>query len=382
MQRNILGTRIPAGMHDFLPAELGILEKLEGKLLDRLRRWGYQKVLTPALEYAACVQPELDKDDELYKFFDRQGHILALRPEFTTPIARMVGARLRTLSLPLRFCYAGDVYRSSSAQYREFRQVGVELIGSGSALADAEVIALAAEGMRELGVADCQLNLGHMGIFMGLMSELGVPSEVQGALEEKLARKDLVGIESLVRQSDLSDQAKEILLKLPYLHGGEEILDELVRFSKQAEIREAVNGLREVYGYLKDFGVQDMVALDLGILRGFSYYTGVIFEGYVPGVGFPVVEGGRYDALYGDFGFPQPATGFAIHLGSLLGLFPHDGLEPAGVLVYGADRSEVIRRAQALRSEGKRVEMAFEVVSPEVEERWVEEKNISRVEKV
>ncbi len=382
MQRSVLGTRIPAGMHDFLPGELGMLEKLEGQLLERFLRWGYQKVLTPALEYAACVQPELDKDDELYKFFDRQGHILALRPEFTTPIARMVGARLRTLSLPLRLCYAGDVYRNSSAQYREFRQVGVELVGSASALADAEVIALAAEGMRELGVADCQLNLGHMGIFMGLMSELGVPAEVQGALEEKLARKDLVGIESLVRQSDLSDQAKEILLKLPYLHGGEEILDELVRFSKQAEIREAVNGLREVYGYLRDFGVQDMVALDLGILRGFSYYTGVIFEGYVPGVGFPVLEGGRYDALYGDFGFPQPATGFAIHLGSLLGLFSLNGLETAGVLVYGADRSEVIRRAQALRSEGKHVEMAFEVLSPEVVERWLDEKHIVRVEKV
>lgn len=360
MQRSVLGTRIPAGMHDLLPGELAILEELEGKILHRFRLWGYQKVLTPALEYAACVQPELDKEDELYKFFDRQGHILALRPEFTTPIARMVAARLRTLKLPLRFCYAGDVYRNSSSQYREFRQVGVELVGSGSALADAEVVALAAEGMRELGVADCQLNLGHMGIFTGLMSELEVPAEIRFALEEKLARKDLVGIESLIRQSGLADRAKDILLRLPYLHGGEEILDELVGLSKQAEIREAVNGLRKVYGYLKDFGVRDIVALDLGILRGFSYYTGVIFEGYVPGVGFPVVEGGRYDALYGDFGYPQPATGFAIHLGSLLSLFPQEEREAAGIFVDGEDPSEVICRAQALRAEGKRAKIALE----------------------
>lgn len=360
MQRSVLGTRIPAGMHDFLPNELALLERLEAQILERFRLWGYQKVFTPALEYAACVQPEWDKDDDLYKFFDRQGHILALRPEFTTPIARMVGARLRTMELPLRLCYAGDVYRSSSAQYREFRQVGVELVGSGAALADAEVIALAAEGMRASGVADCQINLGHMGIFMGLMSELEVPAEVQELLEEKLARKDLVGIESLVRQSELSDRAKDLLLKLPYQHGGEEILEDLLHWSKQAAIREAVNGLREVYGYLKDFGVQEMVALDLGILRGFSYYSGVIFEGYVPGVGFPVVEGGRYDALYGDFGYPQPATGFAIHVGSLLGLFPHANLEPESVVVREADRSQAIRRAQAMRAEGQRVEMALE----------------------
>ena len=117
---------------------------------------------------------------------------------------------------------------------------------------------------------------------------------------------------------------------------------------------------------MKDFGVQENVSLDLGILRGFSYYTGAVFEGYVPGMGFPVVEGGRYDALYADFGAPLPATGFAIHLGNLLEQFPLPAVEGADVLVYGSDDEQIIRQCQTLRAKGKRVEMALGITEDEV----------------
>ena len=379
MLRKNLGQRIPEGMRDLLPEEIVVQERLEEKILALFRQWSYQKVLTPTLEFTACVQPDMEQDDSLYKFFDREGRILALRPELTTPIARLVSTRLRGGDFPLRLCYGADVYRNTSVRYREFRQVGVELVGSDQELADAEVIALAVEAIAGLGLKNYQFNLGHMGIFSGLMLEAGVDEGIQAKLEGALARKDMVGVESLVRQSGLPTRVQELLLRLPHFHGGEEILDEVLNWSERPAIREAVESLRRIYGYLNDFGVQENVSLDLGILRGFSYYTGAVFEGYVPGMGFPVVEGGRYDMLYADFGVPLPATGFAIHLGNLLEKFPLSSIASADVLVYGADAEQIIRQCQVLRAKGKRVEMALGTIEDEVARKMAVQKHIAEV---
>jgi len=376
MLRTNLGQRIPEGMRDLLPEEVAVQERLEQDILALFRQWSYQKVLTPTLEFCACVQPDIEQDKLLYKFFDREGRILALRPELTMPIARLVSTRLRGADLPLRLCYGADVYRNTSVRHREFRQVGVELIGSDQELADAEVIALAVEAIAALGLKNYQFNLGHMGIFSGLMLEAGVDEGMQAKLEEALARKDMVGVENWVHQSELPERVQELLLRLPHFHGGEEILDEVLLWSERPAIRDAVESLRRIYRYLHDFGVQANVSLDLGILRGFSYYTGAVFEGYVPGMGFPVVEGGRYDMLYADFGVPQPATGFAIHLGTLLEQFPLLPVEGAEILVYGSNDKLVIQKCQVLRAQGKRVEMVLGPIDGEVARKMALQKNI------
>lgn len=379
MQRTNLGLRIPKGMRDLLPEEIAVQESLEEKILTLFKRWSYQKILTPTLEYAACVQPDAEQEDSLYKFFDREGHILTLRPELTIPIARLVSTRMRGGEFPLRLCYGADVYRNSNVRHREFRQLGVELVGSDQELADGEVIALAVEAIAGLGLKNYQFNLGHMGIFSGLMLEAGVDEGIRVKLEEVLARKDMVGVELCVRQSGLPERVQELLLRLPHFRGGEEILDEVLGWSERPAIREAVESLRTIYRYLADFGVQGNVSLDLGILRGFSYYTGAVFEGYVPGIGFPVVEGGRYDALYADFGLPQPATGFAIHLGNLLEQFPLPVVGGADVLVYGSDVQKVIRQCQALRAEDKKVELALGISGKEEAESTAQLKNIKEI---
>ncbi|HUX46652.1 MAG TPA: ATP phosphoribosyltransferase regulatory subunit, partial [Desulfosporosinus sp.] len=217
------------------------------------------------------------------------------------------------------------------------------------------------------------------GIFLGLMKEAGADEGMQAKLEEALARKDMVGVESWVSLSGLQERVQELLLRLPHLHGGEEILDEVLLWSERPAIREAVESLRRIYRYLHDFGVQANVSLDLGILRGFSYYTGAVFEGYVPGMGFPVVEGGRYDTLYADFGVPQPATGFAIHLGNLLEQFPLPPLEGAEILVYGSNDKQVIHQCQMLRAQGKRVEMSLGSIDSEVAQKMALLRNIPGV---
>ncbi|MCL1918893.1 MAG: ATP phosphoribosyltransferase regulatory subunit [Peptococcaceae bacterium] len=395
--RNSYGLRIAEGVRDLAPEDLCYLEQKESCVLKLFEAWSYRKVLTTGLEYGDCVEPEMRRKGDLYKFFDREGQVLALRPEFTTPIARLVSTRLRHEELPLRLCYSGDVYRSGSQRYREFRQSGVELIGSGADMADAEVIALAIEMMRGLGLRDFKVSLGHVGVFSNLADELGLDGKLRTDLEDVLARKDIVMMNRLLEEAPLDGdnlcQMKrlvDLLRLLPSLTGGEEVLDRLRDFEDFDSVRRAVDSLRNIYGFLRDFGVRQHVAIDLGILREFAYYSGTIFEGYVPEVGFPVLEGGRYDWLYSNFGLDTQATGFAFNLEALLAMRDpvaarggaKKGETGADVLVYGSIPDKVIRRCQELRREGKKVEMALGSLSKEEACCQAEARGILRVEPV
>ncbi len=379
MARTSLGLKTPGGMKDLLPEELAAQDQGEAKILTLFQNWAYQKVLTPTLEYGACIQPIEEEENAFFKLFDRKGHVLVLRPELTTSIARMVSTRLRGSAFPLRLCYGADVFRYSTSYQHEFRQLGVELIGSPSPAADAEVIALAVGALKEIGRKDFQISLGHMGIFTGFMNELNLPKEFQAKYEGMLGRKDYVGIERLVREEKFEAKVEKILLKFPHLHGKEEMLQEVLALSQEPSIQEAVEALRQVFSYLQDFGVQEYVSLDLGILRGFSYYTGVVFEGYVPGVGFPVVEGGRYDSLYGEFGDDHPATGFAINLQALVEQTNTSKVVSADVLVYGENLGKVIQEGQKLRKSGKKVEICLESMSTDEAEKLATGKGIREI---
>lgn len=382
MERSSLGLKLPEGMRDLLPVELAWLEELERKAIQVCKNWSYQKVATPGLEFRACVEPDANKDDHLYKFFDKNGHILVLRPEFTTPIARMVTTRQKNEDLPLRFCYSGDVYRNNSLRYREFRQVGVELIGSDSDIADAESIALAIEIMKSLDIRNFQLNLGHNGIFSGLAEEMNFSPDLRKELEDGIARKDMVKLENLIAKSDIPSAAKDLLVSMPHLTGKEDVLDKLQSWNHIPSIRRAVESLRTIFLYLKDFGIQEYVTLDLGILRGFSYYTGVIFEGYLPGIGIPVIEGGRYDSLYADFGLNLPATGFAVNLGIMLEQLQEFEVENPDVFVYGQSPGAVIKRCRELRKGGRKVEMALGFITDSEARKLASKRGIVDVERV
>lgn len=382
MERSALGLKIPEGMRDRLPEELALLEELERKGIDLLKSWSYKKVLTPALEYKACVEPDPNQPDDLYKFFDKEGQILTLRPEFTTPIARMLTTRKTEESLPYRLCYSGDVFRNNPSRYREFRQIGVELVGSGFDIADAEVIALAVELMRTLQVGNFQLNLGHMGIFTGLVEEFKIEEALRLELEDGIARKDMVKLEKTVSQSDLPDLCKQFILSMPHLTGKEDVLDKLESWCKIGTIRRAVEALRTISVFLKEYGVKNSVLIDLGILRGFSYYTGVIFEGYIPGIGVPILEGGRYDGLYADFGRNLPATGFAVNLDMVAEQIEEFEQSSVDVLVFGQSPGEVIKRTRELRRSGKKVEMALDFISEQDALRLASQKGIVDVENV
>ncbi|MDD4588062.1 MAG: ATP phosphoribosyltransferase regulatory subunit [Heliobacteriaceae bacterium] len=356
---------IPPGMRDFLPGDAREKRALEDKWVELFTAWGYQEVLTPTVEYLPSLTVDSGDEirDRLFQFFDHQGRILALRPEMTIPIARLVATRLTRWSLPLRLYYAANVFRYAEPQagrQREIFQAGVEVIGAPGPVADAEIVALAVEALRQAGLTDFQISLGQIEVFNGLMEELPLAGEHKARVRQLVAKKDFVGLRELLAATGLPAAQADLLLHLPTLHGGPEVLTQAACLAVNQRAAAGLENLSQVYAALQAFGVEAFVALDLGVLRGFDYYTGVVFEGYTFGVGFPICGGGRYDRLLARMGYDCPATGFAIGLDRVLlalsRLRQPVAAPVADVLVGGVDLAQVIAIARELRAAGLVVE--------------------------
>ncbi|MEW8958127.1 MAG: ATP phosphoribosyltransferase regulatory subunit [Moorella sp. (in: firmicutes)] len=351
--------QVPAGVRDLLPPEAAALRELEEELVAFFKGWGYREVLTPTFEFVETFQAGSPAGEEgsLYKFIDREGRVLALRPEMTAPIARLVATSLKREAVPLRLCYRAGVFRYEeprAGRLREFHQAGVELIGVGGEAADAEIIALAVETLLKAGLQEFRIGIGQVAVTKGVLQDLALPPEAVARVKGALAGKDLVGLGRLIDEYNLRGRKRRHLELLATLHGGKEALEEARANFDQGGATAALAGLERVWEALAACGLEKWLFIDLGILRDFDYYTGIVFEGYVPGLGAPVCGGGRYDDLLGRFGYPCPATGFAVGLERLLmarGEIKGNG-QDKGYLVAGRDLAAVLRRARELRREG------------------------------
>jgi ATP phosphoribosyltransferase regulatory subunit len=274
-------------------------------------RAGYGEVWTPALEFDDVLKlGEARRAAEGFRMFDDHGHVLALRSDATVPIARLVANRYAGVPGPLRLCYFAHAYRAvarGSGQAREFLQGGVELIGVGGAEGDAEVIAIVIDALSEAGLRRHRVGLGDGMLYRALLAAMEIDEARQAPLLEALWRRDLVSLEMRVDELGLSPAAREVLVTLPALRGGPEVLDRV-----DGSLAPAVENLRAVHDLLASRGVAGSVIFDLGLLRDLDYYTGTIFEVYDPAVSFPLGGGGRYDELLGRFGEPRPACGFGL----------------------------------------------------------------------
>src|SRR5690349_21956099 len=284
-----------------------------------MRRWGYRHVITPLVESMDVLDAGLGVDQRrrLFKFTDANGDIVALVGERTVPVARLVAGKLRAAPLPMRLCYAGPVVSTDESRFhhrRETYQVGAELIGAAGPVADAEVIALAARCMEATGIRRYQIDVGHAEFFHGIMDAVRLPDDVKTAVRAALAARDFVSLEALLEGTPLRSAEHDLLLRFPALRGGPEILDAAAGLVRNRRSEAALSELAQVRELLAAHGIGDVVVLDLGAIRDFDYYTGVIFEGYGPDFGRPVAQGGRYDTLLERFGRPAPATGFMIQL--------------------------------------------------------------------
>jgi ATP phosphoribosyltransferase regulatory subunit len=303
-------------------------------VLAEMRAWGYRLVVTPSLESVDTLALGLGDEQRrrLFKLTDSDGSVLAIVGERTVPVARLAAAKLRGAQLPLRLCYVGPVLADDPGRFdsrRETFQVGAELVGAAGPVADAEVIALAVRGLAAAGLKDYQVDVGHSEFFQGLLEGLKLPVESKLAVKKYLAARDFVGLEALLDETPLRSAEHELLLRFPALRGGIDILDAAGGLVRNRRSERALVELRRVFELLGVHGLGDAVSLDLGAIRDFDYYTGVIFEGYGRDLGRPLAQGGRYDGLLGLFGRPAPATGFIIQLDLVGEMLARTGAAPA-----------------------------------------------------
>jgi ATP phosphoribosyltransferase regulatory subunit len=372
------------GFRDLLPAEAEILREAQESILAEMRRWGYRHVITPLVESMDVLDLGLGVDQRrrLFKFTDARGDVVALVGERTVPVARLVAGKLRGAALPLRLCYAGPVVSTDDTRFqhrRETYQVGAELIGASGAAADAEVIALAARCMEATGIRRYQIDVGHAEFFHGIMDAVRLPDELKVAVRVALGARDFVALEELLEDTPLRSAEHELLLRFPALRGGLEILDAAAGLVRNERSERALAELRSVHELLEEHGIGEVVNLDLGAIRDFDYYTGVIFEGYGPDFGRPVAQGGRYDGLLARFGRPAPATGFVVQQDLVSEMLSRVGRSPALPRVDAAiawrgntGLKTALRVGSTLRLFGMRAVVDTEPRSPEAARSWWE----------
>jgi ATP phosphoribosyltransferase regulatory subunit len=353
------------GTRDILPPESTRLLDVQARILERFRLHGFREVITPALEYSEVVEePKLR--DASFKLFDPDNQMLLLRPEMTTPIARLVAQRLRNAPPPHKLSYGLPVYRRTGVgrgQSAEFHQAGVEVVGSTSPGEDAGAIALLIETLESVGLRaprDFVLVLGQTAFYEGYLRQ--VAPEAASELLAALAAKDLVRVDEI--SPGIPDEAAGVR-EIPRLVGPATDASVIQRAERYAEGEAALalENLREILAHLDAGGHLDSVMLDLGLIGRHNYYTGAVYEVYASGLGFTVANGGRYDNLLRRFGEPLPATGFAISLERLMSVLPDR--EPPPLLVLVGGTVEATRLAGQLRSSGVPILHLAEDLAPE-----------------
>ncbi len=310
---------LPAGMRDLLPEEARSRRAVARALLSSFELHGYAIVAPPAFEFADVLERglgTLDPADVLRFVEPESGEVAALRPDMTPQVARMIATRLRARPPPYRLCYEGTVMRRRSTRARRHRQipqVGIELAGLGAPEGDFELLAAMADALAAVGLSKFVLELGHSGIVRALLE--GTDSDVALRVTDALSRKDEVELQARLEEAKVPHA--RTLLAVARLHGQGDALDEGQRLLAKTPAADAFRRLRELFDGVRARGLGDRVAVDLGEVRGFSYYTGALFHLYAPGPGEAVGSGGRYDELLGRFGAPMPAVGFALDLDGL-----------------------------------------------------------------
>lgn len=364
MTRRGLHSQLPTGVKIYLPDEAARLRDLQERLMRVFRLWGFREVLTPTFEFFDVLALGTDEalQERMFKFVDREtGRMLALRADITPQIARIAATRLRDRPKPYRLAYRTNVFRYDEprvGRQREFYQAGVELLGLDKPEADAEMIAMAIEGFRAAGLSRFQIDVGHVEFVRGLIEGLEVERTVARALRDALRRKDRAELTRLVGELRVSSRTADLLLALPGLHGRAEVIRRAAELVQNPRSERAVAGLAEVHRLLTAYGFADAIILDLGEVRGFDYYSGVNFEGYVEGFGTELCGGGRYDHLLARFGEPCPATGFAFDVNRLLLALETHGIElpvrgpEVFVIDFTEDKAAALALSRRLRSLG------------------------------
>ncbi|MCM1134206.1 MAG: ATP phosphoribosyltransferase regulatory subunit [Clostridium sp.] len=364
MNRQLIHT--PEGVRDIYGKEYAGKLYVENLIHKQLNLYGYQDIQTPVFEFFDVFSKETGTTPsrELYKFFDKEGNTLVLRPDFTPSIARCAAKYFMDEDVPIRFCYAGSAFTNTSSlqgKLKEITQMGAELINDGSVEADGEMIAMMVEALLCAGLKDFQVSIGQMEYFKGICEQAGLDDETVMELREFISGKNIFGAEELLAEKGVEKAYSEMLLKVTEHFGTVQVLEDAKEAAKNKRSLEAVRRLEKLYDILCKYGVEKYISFDLGMLSKFNYYTGVIFKVYTYGVGEPVAKGGRYDQLLGYFGKKAPAVGFVVVIDDLLAALKRQNaeIEIEDEVIYltyqASDYESKLAEARALRIQGKKV---------------------------
>jgi ATP phosphoribosyltransferase regulatory subunit len=307
--------RLPSGTRDVLPDEMRELRAMTDRIRGVFEAAGYGEVYTPALEYEpAPARTGGAMTRPTYRMFDEHGNVLVLRSDMTIPIARLAATRYTHAEPPLRFCYQAHVYRGvrpQRGQARELLQAGVELIGAPAPHGTAEALTVLCRALDAAGLESYRIGVGDASLYPALLESAGVPQDRHERILTELVGGDFVGVEREVAELQLQDDAAELLLSVPRIRGGAEVLADLA-----PPLHDALSGMRDVYELLEP-RIAERIIFDLGLVRSLGYYTGAVFQIYDPAHGMPIGSGGRYDELLASFGRPLPAVGFVLNVEQL-----------------------------------------------------------------
>lgn len=358
----------PEGVRDIYNGECEKKLHIQENLHHVFKLYGFQDIQTPSFEFFDIFNRERGTiaSKEMYKFFDREGNTLVLRPDITPSIARCVAKYFKEEELPMRLCYMGNTFINNSSyqgKLKETTQLGAELINDDTSDADAEMIALTIECLLQAGLKEFQVEIGHADFFLSLLEEANFDLEEAEELKNLIESKNMFGMEELVSRKPISDELKELFLKLPELFGSLENLSYAKERIKNQGAKNALIRLEKVYSILETYELSKYVTFDLGMLSKYNYYTGIIFKAYTYGTGEAIVKGGRYDNLVQQFGKDAKAIGMAIVVDQLMAALSRQKIEDKTtesttlILYEGTYRKTAIDLAGNLRSKHTQVEL-------------------------
>lgn len=372
MSKKLLHT--PEGVRDIYGKEYARKLYIENKLHEKIKSYGYEDIQTPTFEFFDVFSKEIGTtpSKELYKFFDKEGNTLVLRPDFTPSIARCATKYFCEEQVPIRFSYNGNTFTNTSnlqGKLKEVTQMGAELINAPGVEADAEMISLVIEALKNTGLTRFQISIGEVEYFKGLCEEAGLDVETERELRSYISGRNYFAAQELLSERNVQEPYHSILLKLADMFETRESLNEAKAMVKNERSLAAIARLEKLYEVLKLYGVEEYVSFDLGMLSKYNYYTGIIFKAYTYGVGTAVVKGGRYDNLLNQFGKKAPAIGFVIVVDDLMEALSGQKVDlqltdKKQTITYkandGKDFAEKLKEAQELRAQGFAVELISE----------------------
>lgn len=367
MKQELLHT--PEGVRDIYNGECEQKIRLEDSMMSIFKSYGYHPIQTPTFEFFDIFGKQIGSTSakDLYKFFDHEGNTLVLRPDITPSIARCASKYFMDEATPIRLCYVGNTFinnKNYQGRLKECTQAGAELIGDVSVDADGEIIALAIASLKNAGLNDFQISVGHVDYLGGLFEAAGMDEDTECQVKDYINNKNFYGVDAIVSKLDLPQELVALFGMLhAYAVTPEKLKEAKVLAKNYSKVYDALDRLEQLDQILQFYDASKYVSYELAMLSGLDYYTGIIFAGYTFGTGEAIVKGGRYDQLLNYFGKDSAATGFVIVIDQLMAALKRQNIQipvertSTWIIYDDAHKQHAISLAQKQRFAGECVEL-------------------------